>query len=120
MSLLLYELHRFHVLEQHGRDPALPENALDLERRLDPRLRELLRQPFEDLAAALPWPEERRKYVADTFIRSVLRGQPTSEEARRMLGALLDATNSLQFAAGSEQWRAKRRRRITPRRDESE
>lgn len=120
VSLLLYELHRMHVLEHHGEDPALPENALDLERRLDPRLRELLRQQFEDLADALSWPGERKRYVADTFIRTILRGQPTSEEARRMLGAILDATNSLQFAAGSEQWRADRRRRITPRDDEAE
>ena len=120
VSLLLYELHRNHVINNHGIDPALPESAMNLKRRLDPNLRMLLRQQFSDIQDALPWPEERKMHVADTFIRSILRGQPTSEETQKMLGALLDATNALQHSSGSEKWLAQRRRRITPRVGEDE
>ena len=111
VSNILYEFFKYDVLNNEG-DEALPPNSLELERRLNPKLRDLLRHQISELEMALPRPKERRLTVAETLTRCILRGQPTNEDAQNMLGALLDSTNALKYASNDESWKKNRTRRV--------
>ncbi len=111
VSNILYELYKTDILSA-STDPAFPKNSVELERRLDPKLRQLLRHQIEELENALPRPEERKSNVARTLTRCILRGQPTDEDAQNMLGVLLDSTNALKHAAGDDDWKKNRKRRV--------
>ena len=111
VSNILYEFFKYDVLNNSG-DEALPPNSLELERRLNPKLRELLRHQISELEKALPRPDERRITVAETLTRTILRSQPTNEDAQNMLGVLLDSTNALKYASNDESWRKNRTRRV--------
>ena len=111
VSTIMYELFKYDVLNNID-DDAFPKNSLDIERRLDPQLRRLLRHQIEELERFLPRPAERKSGVADTMMRCILRGQPTNEDAQNMLGALLDSTNALKYASNDDSWKKDRKRRV--------
>ncbi len=111
VSTILYELHRGRVLTNVGADPGLPE-IVPLERVITPNLRHILNQGIDDLGEALPGLDERGDSFSSVLKRSILRSQPTEDEATRLIGGLVDATTALQKVNNDERWLKQRRRRI--------
>ncbi len=111
VSTILYELHRGRVLVNLGSDPGLPE-IVPLERYLTPNLRHILNQSIDELGDALPGLDERGESFSSVLKRSVLRSQPTEDEATRLIGGFVDATTALQKVNNDERWLKERRRRI--------
>ena len=108
---LPYELHRHRVLLNQGKDVAMP-SIVPLERGISPEQRDVLRKAIMDIARNLPGGEERRKSFSHSMIRALQRSGLLRDEANRMIGGLVDSATALSFAAGNDDWRASRRRKV--------
>ncbi|MEC7280324.1 MAG: hypothetical protein VXV98_09875, partial [Candidatus Thermoplasmatota archaeon] len=84
-------------------DPGLP-NVVPLQPGLDPKVREMLIKAIEQFAAATGTSEARRSSVEQTLKRTLLKGSPSTEESTRLIGAFVEATTALEFAAGDDMW----------------
>ena len=111
VNALLYEIHRSRVLERQGMDPGLP-NVVPLQPGLDPKVREMLIKAIEQFSAATGSSEARRSSVEQTLKRTLLKGSPSTEESTRLIGAFVEATTALEFAAGDDIWRKEHRRKL--------
>ena len=112
VSIILYEFYKYHMMHFNSEDPSMTINSISIERSLDPKIRKLLREQLKTLEEALPWPKERKHSIAKTFIRTILRGEPTNQEIEQMLGVLVDSTTAIQYANNDENWKRKRKRRV--------
>ncbi len=112
VSVILYELHKYHLLNFNLEDPGIKENSISKDRTLDPKIRKLLRAQLEKLEQSLPWPKERKHSIAKTFVRTIMRGNPTDLEVKQMLGVLIDSTTAIQFVNNNEDWKRNRKRRV--------
>ena len=113
VNACVYELHRFRVINQQGKEAGIPD-VVPLERSLNPELKHVLMQTVRELSEALPGNDERRQSFGQSLSRSIMRSMPTQGEATRMIGGLLDATTAIQYVEGNEEWRSQRRRKISP------
>ncbi|RAH13657.1 MAG: RNA methyltransferase [Methanobacteriota archaeon] len=112
VSVVLYELHKYHLKNCDSEDPGIKKNSISKERNLDPKIRNLLRTQLQKLEESLPWPSERKHSIAKTFIRTIMRGNPTDLEVQQMLGVLIDSTTAIQFLNKNEDWKRNRKRRV--------
>tara|TARA_B100000131_G_C18086275_1_gene600297 strand:- start:54 stop:878 length:825 start_codon:yes stop_codon:yes gene_type:complete len=112
VSVILYELYKFHLLNKDEEDPSIITSSISIERNLDPKIRQLLRTQLKELEESLPWPESRKHSIAKTFIRTILRGNPTDLEVQQMLGVLIDSTTAIQYVNNNENWKRNRKRRV--------
>ena len=112
VSVILYECYKFHISNKELEDPSIINSSISIERNLDPKIRQLLRKQLKELEEALPWPESRKHSIAKTFIRTILRGNPTDLEVQQMLGALIDSTTAIQYVNNNEKWKRNRKRRV--------
>ena len=112
VSVILYEFYKFHISNKELEDPSIINSSISIERNLDPKIRQLLRKQLKELEEALPWPESRKHSIAKTFIRAILRGNPTDLEVQQMLGALIDSTTEIQYVNNNEKWKRNRKRRV--------
>ena len=111
VNAVLYEVHRSRVLERQGVDPGLPD-IVPLQPALEPKVREMLIKAIEQFSAATGTSEARRSSVEQTLKRTLLKGSPSTEESTRLIGALVEATTAMEFAAGDESWRKEHRRKL--------
>ena len=112
VSIILYEFYKYHLMNHEVTDPSIKENSISIERSLDPKIRNLLRIQLKELEEAIPWPESKKHSVAKTFIRTILRGEPTNLEVEQMLGVLIDSTTAIQYANKDDNWKKNRKRRV--------
>jgi len=112
VSVILYELYKYHLINHSSKDPSIRESSISIERSLDPKLRQLLRVQLKELEESLPWPDGRKHSIAKTFIRSIMRGNPTDLEVQQMLGVLIDSTTAIQYVNNNENWKRNRKRRV--------
>ena len=112
VSVILYELYKFHLMNHSSNDPSIRESSISIERTLDPKLRQLLRVQLKELEDSLPWPEGRKHSIAKNFVRSIMRGNPTDLEVQQMLGVLIDSTTAIQYVNNNENWKRNRKRRV--------
>ncbi len=112
VSVILYELYKFHLLNKDEEDPSIITSSISIERNLDPKIRQLLRTQLKELEESLPWPESRKHSIAKTFVRTILRGNPTDLEVQQMLGVLIDSTTAIQYVNNNENWKRNRKRRV--------
>ena len=112
VSIILYEFYKYHMMHFNSEDPSMTINSISIERNLEPKIRNLLREQLKMLEEALPWPKERKHSIAKTFIRTILRGEPTNLEVEQMLGVLIDSTTAIQYANNDEKWKRNRKRRV--------
>ncbi|MAS63315.1 MAG: rRNA methyltransferase [Euryarchaeota archaeon] len=112
VSVILYELYKYHLFNKNSDDPSIRTSSISIERTLDPKIRQLLRIQLKELEEALPWPESRKHSIAKTFVRTILRGNPTDLEVQQMLGVLIDSTTAIQYANNNENWKRNRKRRV--------
>ena len=112
VSVILYEFFKFHIDSNESEDPSIINNSISIERHLDPKIRQLLRIQLKELEEALPWPESRKHSIAKTFVRTILRGNPTDLEVQQMLGVLIDSTTAIQYVNNNEKWKRNRKRRV--------
>ncbi|MBJ99913.1 MAG: rRNA methyltransferase [Euryarchaeota archaeon] len=112
VSVILYELYKFHLLNKDEEDPSIITSSISIERNLDPKIRQLLRTQLKELEESLPWPESRKHSIAKTFVRTILRGNPTDLEVQQMLGVLIDSTTAIQYVNDNENWKRNRKRRV--------
>ena len=112
VSVILYEFFKFHIDSNESEDPSIIKNSISIERFLDPKIRQLLRTQLKELEEALPWPESRKHSIAKTFVRTILRGNPTDLEVQQMLGVLIDSTTAIQYVNNNEKWKRNRKRRV--------
>ena len=112
VSVILYELYKYHLMNHSLDDPSIRESSISIERRLDPKIRQLLRMQLKELEESLPWPEGRKHSIAKTFVRSIMRGNPTDLEVQQMLGVLIDSTTAIQYVNDNENWKRNRKRRV--------
>ena len=117
VSIILYEFYKYHMMNLNSEDPSMTINSISIERNLEPKIRNLLREQLKMLEEALPWPEERKHSIAKTFIRTILRGEPTNLEVEQMLGVLIDSTTAIQYLNDNENWKRNRKRRVEPNED---
>tara|TARA_B100000287_G_scaffold390362_1_gene401180 strand:- start:2846 stop:3670 length:825 start_codon:yes stop_codon:yes gene_type:complete len=112
VSVILYELYKYHLMNHSSNDPSIRESSISIERILNPKLRQLLRVQLKELEDSLPWPEGRKHSIAKTFVRSIMRGNPTDLEVQQMLGVLIDSTTAIQYVNDNENWKRNRKRRV--------
>ncbi len=112
VSIILYEFYKHHMMNFDSDDPSITINSISIERSLEPKIRNLFREQLKMLEEALPWPEERKHSIAKTFIRTIMRGEPTNLEIEQMLGVLIDSTTAIQYANDDENWKRNRKRRV--------
>jgi len=112
VSVILYELYKYHLMNHSSNDPSIKESSISIERSLNPKLRQLLRVQLKELEDSLPWPEGRKHSIAKTFVRSIMRGNPTDLEVQQMIGVLIDSTTAIQYVNNNENWKRNRKRRV--------
>ena len=112
VSVILYEFFKLHIDSNESEDPSIINSSISIERRLDPKIRQLLRTQLKELEEALPWPKSRKHSIAKTFVRTILRGNPTDLEVQQMLGVLIDSTTAIQYVNNNEKWKRNRKRRV--------
>ncbi|MBJ24200.1 MAG: rRNA methyltransferase [Euryarchaeota archaeon] len=112
VSVILYELYKFHMFNKDSVDPSIRTSSISIERTLNPKIRQLLRSQLKELEESLPWPESRKHSIAKTFVRTILRGNPTDLEVQQMLGVLIDSTTAIQHVNNNENWKRNRKRRV--------
>ena len=100
VSLLLYELHKQLLSEEIGLQDGLPR-TVQPQRLLDPELRRVLHEVCDELAQAIDIDDGKRKGVAETLKRTLMRGMPLDDEAHRLLGVLTQSRDALN--AGEEE-----------------
>ena len=111
MNALLYELHRFRVLQKQGVDPALPD-IVPLETNLTPEVRQALVAAIEQFSQAMTGVPERGQSIEATIKRTLMKGTPSDEESTRLIGAFVEATTALQYAQQNSDWMKEHRRRL--------
>ena len=102
----VYELHRDRVIS------GLNVLGVDQNRSLDPTLRQILRQSFDEFGQALSI--NKSELVTEVFERIIMRSLPNDNEAERLLGAVVEATTALQKVKGDDDWQRNRRKKIMP------
>ena len=100
-----------HVLTGQGDDPGIPD-IVPLQPSLDPNVRAMLVKAIEQFAAATGDNQARRSSIEQTLKRTLLKGAPSTEESTRLIGAFVEATTAMQFAAGDDAWRKEHRRKL--------
>ena len=111
VNAILYEIHRSRVLAGQGDDPGIPD-IVPLQASLDPSVRAMLVKAIEQFAAATGDNQARRSSIEQTLKRTLLKGAPSTEESTRLIGAFVEATTAMQFAAGNDAWRKDHRRKL--------
>ena len=111
VNAILYEIHRSRVLTGQGDDPGMPD-IVPLQPSLDPNVRAMLVKAIEQFAAATGDNQARRSSIEQTLKRTLLKGAPSTEESTRLIGAFVEATTAMQFAAGDDAWRKEHRRKL--------
>ena len=111
INAFLYQLHSDRVKQQQGNDAGLP-NIVPIDKSITPQLRATFLQAVEDFSAASLGNAERKSSIKNSLTRMVMMSAPTEDEVTRLIGGLIDATTSLQFANNDENWQKNRRRRI--------
>ena len=111
VNAILYEIHRSRVLSGQGDDPGIPD-IVPLQASLDPSVRAMLVKAIEQFAAATGDNQARRSSIEQTLKRTLLKGAPSTEESTRLIGAFVEATTAMQFAAGDDAWRKEHRRKL--------
>ena len=111
VNALLYELHRFRVLQKQGVDPALPD-IVPLETNLTPEVRQALVAAIEQFSQAMTGVPERGQSIEATIKRTLMKGTPSDEESTRLIGAFVEATTALQYAQQNSDWMKEHRRRL--------
>ena len=111
VNAVLYETHRFRVIERQGVDPGLPD-IVPLQASLDPNVRAMLVRAIEQFAASIGDSAARRSSIEQTLKRTLLKGTPSTEESTRLIGAFVEATTAMEFAAGDAAWRKEHRRKL--------
>lgn len=111
VNAILYETHRFRVIERQGVDPGLPD-IVPLQASLDPNVRAMLVRAIEQFAASIGDSAARRSSIEQTLKRTLLKGTPSTEESTRLIGAFVEATTAMEFAAGDAAWRKEHRRKL--------
>ena len=112
VSVILYEFYKYYLINNRTQDPSIRESSISIERSLDPKMRQVLREQLKQLENALPWPEARKHSIAKTFVRTILRGNPTDLEVQQILGVLIDSTTAIQYSKNDENWKSNRKRRV--------
>ena len=112
VSVILYEFFKLHIDSNESEDPSIINSSISIERCIDPKIRQLLRTQLKELEEALPWPKSRKHSIAKTFVRTILRGNPTDLEVQQMLGVLIDSTTAIQYVNNNEKWKRNRKRRV--------
>jgi len=112
VSVILYEFYKFYLIKNRPEDPSVRESSISIERSLNPKMRQVLREQLKQLEEALPWPEARKHSIAKTFVRTILRGNPTNLEVQQILGVLIDSTTAIQYSKKDEKWKRNRKRRV--------
>ena len=111
VNALLYELHRFRVLQKQGVDPALPD-IVPLETNLTPQVRQALVAAIAQFSQAMTGVPERGQSIEATIKRTLMKGTPSDEESTRLIGAFVEATTALQYAQQNSDWMKEHRRRL--------
>ena len=111
INAFLYQLHSDRVKQQQGNDAGLP-NIVPMDKSISPQLRETFLKAVDDFSSACLGNAERKSSIKNSLTRMVMMSAPTEDEVTRLIGGLIDATTSLQFANNDENWKKDRRRRI--------
>ena len=111
VNAFLYQLHADRVQQQQGNDAGLP-NIVPMDKSISPELRETFLKAVDEFSAASLGNAERQSSIKNSLTRMVMMSSPTEDEVTRLIGGLIDATTSLQYSSGDDNWRKNRRRRI--------
>ena len=83
-----------------------------MDKSISPELRETFLKAVNEFSAASLGNAERQSSIKNSLTRMVMMSSPTEDEVTRLIGGLIDATTSLQYSSGDDNWRKNRRRRI--------
>ena len=101
VTLILYELHKQLLAEELGLQEGLPR-TVEPQRLLDPELRRVLHEVCDELSEAVSIDDGKRKGVAETLKRTIMRGMPLDDEAHRLLGVLIQSRDALMVLGEEE------------------
>ncbi len=101
VTLILYELHKQLLADEIGLQEGLPR-TVEPQRLLDPELRRVLHEVCDERSEAVTIDDGKRKGVAETLKRTIMRGMPLDDEAHRLLGVLTQSRDALMVLGEEE------------------
>ena len=102
VTIILYEMHRALMRVGLGRQEGLPRTVKE-ERLLDPQLRRMIHTYSDDLAGVLNVQEHKRRGIAETLKRVIMRGMPLDDEAHRILGVMKESRDVMREHYGEDE-----------------
>lgn len=111
VNAFLYEIHRSRVQQFQGTIDGLPD-IVPLENAISADVRQALRMAIEQFSDSLSQTEDKKHSIERTLTRTIFKGTPSTDEATRLIGALVEATSALQFSRDDPLWQKEHRRKL--------
>jgi len=111
VNAFLYEVHRQRFRHTAGLDRGVPE-IVPLTTSLNPEIRQIFLKALHQYSIILPCSIEKQQSIMDVFQRVILKGNPSTDELSRLIGAFVESTTALQYVNGDESWKKNRRKRV--------